>query len=87
MWRAAIEVPVGAELEYKLVHVPATAAPPRWEDGENHTIKVDLEASCRFNLVHTTYRLKHSPFPLLCLALHITAPCLAKQRANQTSCF
>ena len=44
VWRTAIEVPVGAELEYKLVHVPATAAPLRWEDGDNHSIKVDLEA-------------------------------------------
>ena len=43
VWRTAIEVPVGAELEYKLVHLPA-AAPPRWEDSDNHTIKAALEA-------------------------------------------
>ncbi len=44
MWRTAIEVPVGAELEYKLVHLPAAAEAPRWEEAENHTFKTTLEA-------------------------------------------
>ena len=44
VWRAAIEVPVGTELEYKLVHVPAADALPRWEDGDNHSVKVASEA-------------------------------------------
>ena len=44
MWRTAIEVPVGAELEYKLVHLPAKAEAPRWEEAENHTIKAAVEA-------------------------------------------
>ena len=43
VWRAAIEVPVGAELEYKLVHVSAAAAPPRWEEAANHSIKAALD--------------------------------------------
>lgn len=34
MWRAAIEVPLGAELEYKLVHV--TPGYCRWEEADNH---------------------------------------------------
>lgn len=42
MWRAAIEVPAGAELDYKLVHVPAASAPPRWEEAANHTITAAL---------------------------------------------
>lgn len=34
MWRTAIEVPRGSELEYKLVHVSPGSA--RWEEANNH---------------------------------------------------
>ena len=47
MWRTAIAVPVGAELEYKLVHLPAAAEAPRWEEADNHSFKAALEARSR----------------------------------------
>ncbi len=47
MWRTAIEVPVGAELEYKLVHLPAAAEAPRWEEADNHSFKAALEARAK----------------------------------------
>ena len=38
VWRTAIEVPRGAELEYKLVHLSPGWA--RWEEADNHHFAV-----------------------------------------------
>ena len=56
VWRTAIEVPVGVELEYKLVHVPAAAAQPRWEDGDNHSVHASLRVRCHFGPLQQSRR-------------------------------
>jgi hypothetical protein len=81
VWRAAIEVPVGAELEYKLVHVPAAAVPPRWEEAENHSIKAALNVRCERWLQCSSCgpSTQHTTRSVLVSGLH--SPCFQHRRA------
>ena len=43
VWRTAIEMPLGVEMEYKLVHV--TPGYSRWEEASNHYFKAASQVS------------------------------------------
>lgn len=87
-WRAAIEVPRGAELEYKLVHVSPGSGAARWEEEGNHHFAVaPLEAAAEAPVcglaVQTAWNNWHPDFidpvtePIAAAPLTVAAPVAA----------